>query len=97
MEWAAPERHRNVPEWVVEETQKEEEPAADQFIRIGMDTSKNVFQQHGVNAAEQPALRKTMRRKEMEVFFARCPPTVIAIEACGASHHWARLLKGLGS
>ena len=29
-------------------------------------------------------------------FFAKCPPTVIAIEACGASHHWARLLTGLG-
>ncbi|UWU13834.1 IS110 family transposase [Rhizobium sullae] len=68
----------------------------DQIIRIGMDTSKHVFQLHGVNAAEQPILRKKMRRKEMVDFFANCPPTVIAIEACGASHHWARLLTGLG-
>ncbi|TCM80847.1 hypothetical protein [Rhizobium sp. BK068] len=28
----------------------------DQIIRIGMDTSKHVFQLHGVNAAEQPIL-----------------------------------------
>jgi transposase len=68
----------------------------DQIIRIGMDTSKHVFQLHGVNAAEQPILRKKMRRKEMVDFFTKCPPTVIAIEACGASHHWARLLTGLG-
>jgi len=68
----------------------------DQIIRIGMDTSKQVFQLHGVNPAEQPVLRKKMRRKEMVDFFAKCPPTVIAIEACGASHHWARLLTGLG-
>nr|WP_153439606.1 IS110 family transposase [Sinorhizobium terangae] len=61
-----------------------------------MDTSKHVFQLHGVNAAEQPILRKKMRRKEMVGFFTECPPTVIAIEACGASHHWARLLTALG-
>ena len=68
----------------------------EKIIRIGVDTSKHVFQLHGVNAAEQPILRKKMRRKEMVDFFAHCPPTVIAIEACGASHHWARLLTGLG-
>ncbi|WP_454887650.1 IS110 family transposase [Sphingomonas oryzagri] len=68
----------------------------DQIIRIGMDTSKSVFQLHGVNAAEQPVLRRKMRRKEMVDFFTKCPPTVIAIEACGASHHWARLLTSLG-
>ena len=67
-----------------------------QIIRIGMDTSKHVFQLHGVNRAEQPILRKKMRRKEMLDFFAKCPPTMIAIEACGASHHWARLLTKLG-
>lgn len=68
----------------------------DKIIRIGMDTSKHVFQLHGVNAAEKPVLRKKMRRKEMIDFFTSCPPTVIAIEACGASHHWARLLTSFG-
>lgn len=68
----------------------------DKIIRIGMDTSKHVFQLHGVNAAEQLVLRKKLRRKEMVAFFHKCPPTVIAIEACGASHHWARLLTSLG-
>ena len=32
----------------------------------------------------------------MMTFFERLVPTVIAIEACGASHQWARLLQSLG-
>ena len=67
-----------------------------QIIRIGMDTSKHIFQLHGVDAAEQPVLRKQLRRKELVAFFAKLPPTVIGIEACGASHYWARELKQLG-
>jgi transposase len=61
-----------------------------------MDTSKHVFQLHGVNAAETPVLRKKLRRQEMVAFFEKLAPTVIAIEACGASHHWARLLQSFG-
>ncbi|MFC0808311.1 IS110 family transposase, partial [Ensifer sp. P24N7] len=34
----------------------------EQIIRIGMDTSKSVFQLHGVNAAEQPILRRKLTR-----------------------------------
>ena len=68
----------------------------EQISRIGMDTSKHIFQLHGVNAAEAPVLRKKLRRKEMVAFFAKLGPTEIAIEACGASHHWARLLQSFG-
>ncbi len=71
-------------------------PSVDQISRIGMDTSKHVFQLHGVNAAEVPILRKKLRRKEMVTFFQKLAPTVIAIEACGASHHLARLLQSFG-
>jgi transposase len=61
-----------------------------------MDTSKHIFQLHGVNTAEEPVLRKKLRRKEMFAFFEKLAPTVIAIEACGASHHCARLLQSFG-
>jgi transposase len=61
-----------------------------------MDTSKHIFQLHGVNAAEEVVLRKKLRRKEMVAFFEKLAPTVIAIEACGANHHWARLLQSFG-
>ena len=49
----------------------------DQISRIGMDTSKHIFQLHGVNAAEAPVLRKKLRRKEMVTFFENLAPTVI--------------------
>jgi transposase len=68
----------------------------EQIIRIGIDTSKHVFQLHGVNAAEEPVLRKKLRRKEVVTLFEKLSPTVVAIEACGGSHHWARLLQSFG-
>jgi len=61
-----------------------------------MDTSKYIFQVHGVDAAEQPVLRKRLGRKQMLEFFARLSPTVIGMEACGAAHYWARELCKLG-
>jgi transposase len=67
-----------------------------QIIRIGMDTSKHIFQLHGVDAAEQVVLRKRLGRKQMVDFFAKLPPSVIGMEACGASHHWARVLAQFG-
>lgn len=66
------------------------------IIRIGLDTSKHVFQIHGVDENEEPVLRRQVRRGEVAKFFAKQPPTRIGIEACGASHHWARVLRGLG-
>lgn len=66
------------------------------IIRIGMDTSKTVFQLHGVNAKEEVVLRKRLSRHAMIIFFQKLAPTQIGIEACGASHHWARLLEGFG-
>lgn len=68
----------------------------DQITRIGMDTSKQLFQLHGVNAAEEPVLRRKLRRSQLVAFFAALPPTVIGIEAGGASHHWSRTLSALG-
>ena len=75
---------------------KQRGPSVEQISRIGMDTSKHFFQLHGVNVAEKVVLRKKLRRKEMVVFFEALAPTVIGIEACGASHHWARILRSFG-
>jgi transposase len=66
------------------------------IIRVGIDTAKHVFQIHGVDEAEQPVLRKQLRRGELVKLFAKLPPTRVGLEACGAAHYWARVLKGLG-
>ncbi|MEQ6335071.1 IS110 family transposase [Sphingobium sp. MK2] len=68
----------------------------EQITHIGMDTSKNVFQLHGVDAADRPILRKRLTRRKMVEFFEELPPTVVAIEACGSAHYWARLLGSFG-
>src|SRR3984893_18739270 len=70
--------------------------SVEKLIRIGMDTSKQVFQLHGVNAAEEPVLRRKLRRKEMVAFFQGLEPTMVGIEACGGAHHWARMLQEFG-
>lgn len=66
-----------------------------EISRIGVDTSK-LFQLHGVDAAGQAVLRRQLSRAQVERFFARLPPTLIGLEACGAAHHWARVLRAQG-
>lgn len=67
-----------------------------EITRVFIDTSKSVFQLHGVNAAEQVVLRRKLGRGEMVRFFTKLPPTVVGLEACGSSHYWARVLSALG-
>jgi transposase len=66
------------------------------IIRIGVDTSKSVFVLHGVDGAEQPVLRRKLRRRQVLEFFAKLEPTRIGLEACGAAHYWGRELAALG-
>ena len=54
------------------------------LTRIGMDTSKNVFQLHGVDDGEQPALRRKLRRQDVNKFFGGIPHLRVGMEACGA-------------
>ena len=64
--------------------------------RIGIDTSKSVFQLHGVDSAEQPVLRRRLRRRQVLDFFRKLPVAQIGMEACGGAHYWARELAALG-
>jgi transposase len=64
--------------------------------RIGVDTSKSVFTLHGVDALDRVVLRREVRRAGFAACFAKLAPTEVIVEACGASHHWARVLMGLG-
>lgn len=68
----------------------------DKLIRIGIDTSKRIFQLHGVDASEQPVLLKRLERRQMMPFFRKIPATRVGMEACGGSHYWARELSALG-
>jgi transposase len=67
-----------------------------EFTRIGIDTSKAVFTLHGIDAAGRPVLRINLRRAQMIPFFRKLRRTIVALEACGSSHYWARELVALG-
>src|SRR5208337_3511762 len=66
------------------------------ITRIGIDTSKAVFTLHCVDDTGRAVLRTNLRRAQMVPFFRKLPPTEIAMEACGSSHHWARELSAVG-
>src|ERR1700758_374405 len=63
---------------------------------IGRDTAKSVFQVHGVNETGKVEIRRKLRRSELIAFFEKQESCTVVMEACGAAHHWARLLTGLG-
>ena len=63
---------------------------------IGLDLAKSIFQVHAVDASGEIVVRKALRRAQVLPFFAKLPPCLIGMEACGTSHHWARELLKLG-
>ena len=65
-------------------------------ITIGLDLAKSVFQVHGVDVQGNVTIRRQLRRSDMHKFFAKLPPCLIGMEACGTSHYWARELTKLG-
>jgi len=72
------------------------EPPTMSVSMIGLDTSKSVFQIHGVNEAGKVEIRRKLRRSELIAFFEKLESCTVVMEACGAAHHWARVLTGLG-
>ena len=67
-----------------------------QITTIGLDIAKNVFQVHGIDAAEKVVVRKQLRRNQVLEFFKALPPCLIGLEACATAHYWSRELTKLG-
>ncbi len=65
-------------------------------IMIGLDTAKASFQVHGVDEEGRAEVKRKLRRSEVVAFFAAQPACTVVLEACGAAHHWARVLTCLG-
>src|SRR5215210_5786964 len=63
---------------------------------IGLDIAKSVFQLHGIDASGKARLKRKLQRSELIPFFEGQPRCTVVLEACGAAHHWARVLSGLG-
>ena len=67
-----------------------------QVTTIGLDIAKNVFQVHGIDAAEKVVVRKQLRRSQVLEFFKALPPCLVGMEACATAHYWGRELTKLG-
>jgi len=63
---------------------------------IGLDLAKNVFQVHGADSASSVIFRRQLRRNKVFEFFAKQPPCMVAMEACGGAHYWGREIGKLG-
>ena len=67
-----------------------------EIATIGVDLAKHVFQLHGIAPDGSVVLRQRLRRPQVIEFFAKLPPCLVGMEACGTGHHWARELTALG-
>src|SRR5438067_6281680 len=63
---------------------------------IGLDIAKQVFHVHGADGRGAPLFSRKLSRSKLLSFFAGQPRCVVAMEACGSAHHWAREIKALG-
>ncbi len=63
---------------------------------VGLDIAKQVFQLHTVDMDTGEIVNVQIKRAKVMEHFTNRQPCLIAIEACGGAHHWARELTGLG-
>ena len=61
-----------------------------QASTIRLDIAKRVFQAHGADATGRVVFRKRLVRAKVFEFFAGQPRCLVALEACGRAHYWAR-------
>lgn len=63
---------------------------------ISIDLAKSVFQVCGLNKANKKVFNKQVKRKDLIHEIRQHPNALIAMEACGTSHHWARTFSNMG-
>jgi transposase len=63
---------------------------------VGMDIAKSVFQLYTVDMKTGELRDKRLKRDKVLEFFRLMAPAMVAMEACGGAHHWARQLQKLG-
>jgi transposase len=66
------------------------------LARLGVDSSKRYMHVHGVDEQGRVVVAKSLRREEFLVWAANLAKCLIGLEACSASHYWARELRQLG-
>lgn len=68
----------------------------DNIKTLGIDLAKNVFQLHGIDIQGKALLKKKLSREKLANFIVQLHPCLIAMEACGSAHYWARKFQKMG-
>ena len=63
---------------------------------IGIDLSKNSFQGCLLDKYQHERFNRKFTRNKLMDWLSRQQPLTVAMEACGSSHHWARLVERMG-
>lgn len=63
---------------------------------VGLDIAKLVFQLHTVDMGTGEIINVQIKRAKVLEYFVNQPKCLIAMEACGGAHYWARELTALG-
>lgn len=62
----------------------------------GLDVAKQIFQMYWVDAQTGEVSNRRFRRDELITFLAQRSAGLVALEACGSAHWWARKIQALG-
>jgi transposase len=63
---------------------------------LGIDLAKNLFHVHGVDRQGRTVVQRQLRCRQLLPFVAQLQPCVVAMEACGGAHYWAREIAKRG-
>ena len=63
---------------------------------LGIDLAKDLFQVHGLDEQGRTVLQRQLRRRQLLPFVAQLRPCLVAMEACGSAHYWAREIANRG-
>lgn len=63
---------------------------------IGIDLAKNIFHVCVMNESGRVLRRKKVIRSKLLAYVLQQGPGIVALEACGGSHYWARLFSSFG-
>jgi transposase len=68
----------------------------EKITTVGIDLAKQVMAVCAMDAEGRTVMRKLLRREQLLRWTAALPSSVMAMEACGGAHYWARELTQQG-
>ena len=63
---------------------------------LGIDLAKTCFELYGIDAQGRKIISKTVPRSRLVEEVIKRAPELVAMEACGGSHHWGRRFRQAG-